>query len=122
MTGLSIYGTVKRIKTAKKHVKKWSYHHKGPQKGKRWYKRRITKKVTQKVGKPIHQKRFTFYGTTKDIRKAKNIMNKERLIPRAVFPRYEDGLDAARFWSDKRYRKRHSIKGEWIESEEVETP
>lgn len=119
MPAASIYGTTrKRIRYRRRYWKKIRGYttKKGrkvkPYKAHRW-------KKTTRLTKRKLTKRYTFYGSKEDIQKAKEIMEKEKLIPRA---KYEDGIDAEKFITDPRYRKRHSTKGEWIEFEEKETP
>ncbi|TET18763.1 hypothetical protein E3J74_09155 [Candidatus Bathyarchaeota archaeon] len=118
MSATSLYGTAKRKITYKKRVK----HKIEPytRKGKlvKGYTARRWHKITRITKKPL-TKRFTFYGTAKDIEKAKRIMEKEGLIPRQ---KYEDQINAYKFWKDRQYRKRHSVEGDWTDFEETESP
>lgn len=120
MPATSIYGTAKRKTTYKKHV--WHTIPAHTRKGKliRSYRARRIHKITAKVGKTLHNRRFTFWSKeTKWIKKAKQIMEKQGLIPKE---QREDGIDAEKFVKDKKYRESVTQEGEWIDFEIDETP
>ena len=108
MKEIAAYGSfmVYRQVAHRQRYKKWIYHRTGPKAGKKWYKRRVWRKVTQRRAVP-GEGRFEIHGSGRELMRAIIRIKYGPRVPRGYvrasareFLEHEEEYSEEGYWTD----------------------